>query len=156
MSLLKRSLVCALILLGLGQSISNLLGWTLGQSIFYMTAASPLPYVFNSVDSHEYWSASYKIHVWDYAGEPRTVEVNKTHFSKLSGPHKLKMNTIMSIAFSGLFKQYIWQDSLKLQLCTSNGRLNRIFGIHKSVDYFEIETIGRGDDFYSHVIVKCS
>lgn len=145
------------VMCGLGQSLCSLFNFNFAAKIFRATAASPLPYVFNTIKGHEYWSAKYSIEVCcNINGKGLSIfELDSRYFSKLSGPHKIKLNAVLPIIFSGLMPKHILEEPLKNQLCEKGGRLNTLFDLNQSIQSFTVLTLGRGTDFSSRIPVTC-
>jgi hypothetical protein len=133
----------ALALLGLSQAMGQLSGSATLQALGTLSAASPLPLVFNSVQGYEFWAQQHQLDLKLTDGELRKVEIDSRTMASLPGPHRMHMLLALPFIVGPLGPQALWQRLLEYELCRE-GPLARAAGVTAPVAVGSAESLRDG------------
>lgn len=85
-----------------------------------MSAAAPLPLVFNQVGGVEYWAAEYRVEARTLSGERIQRKIDAGTYEKMPGPHFVHMAYTLPLALAPIVPAPIWTIPLQYGFCTSH------------------------------------
>ncbi|MEM9696448.1 MAG: hypothetical protein AAGA56_28145 [Myxococcota bacterium] len=84
----------------------------------YLSAASPLPLVFNQIQGHEYWSSRYELELFRHGEAPERIVLGPAHFAGVGGPHLHKTVYPYALALVPVpSHESTWSSILRRGLC---------------------------------------
>lgn len=143
----------ALAAIGVAQGVGHFAGWPLLEQIGRLSAASPLPEVFGTVNGHEYWAAAYALD-FVHAGARQRVEIGPGFFAGVAGPHRLHMFLTLPLLAVPISPSGTWKRVLEYDLCPG-GPLARAAGLPRDLDALQLEIWMRDGRRWS-VPVECA
>jgi hypothetical protein len=105
--------------LGSIQTLGVVVGSSRAAAIGWMSAASPLPLVFNRVMDQEYWAADYSIEAKTRTGKVVSMKLGDGDYERLAGPHTVHMAYVLPLALAPLSSDSIWRSPLRYGFCDS-------------------------------------
>lgn len=101
-----------LVFLGLAYVLGRAFDFPLIQKMAYISAASPVPQVFDEINGYEYWAGSYKIIYEDERRVEKTLEIQYKNLQQLPSPHLLKIMYLLPFSLGPIASQKMWMPSL--------------------------------------------